>query len=201
MSISIFVLSLKGGIGKSRLSYELSRYISKRKFKKVLLIDNDSLSTLSNLLGHYGDGLLDGFDLRSSLKEIDDIFILKLRNKVYFLDNFYDNERLRQLKFVLSRNWDYIIIDNYVGISETNPIIKIIYEFSQLKIGIFLSDDFSLNSTTEYSNSWNYLDSKYVLLTNKPFDVHYIINRTIIDAILNQREENYDEKFNIEKTK
>nr|WP_252973114.1 AAA family ATPase [Saccharolobus solfataricus] len=64
MSISIFILSLKGGIGKSRLSYELSKYISKKKFKKVLLIDNDSLSTLSNLLGHYGDGLLDWFRFR-----------------------------------------------------------------------------------------------------------------------------------------
>ncbi|QGA68711.1 ParA family protein [Sulfolobus sp. E11-6] len=200
MSISIFILGLKGGIGKSRLSYELSKYISGKKFKKVLLIDNDSLSTLSNVLGHYGDGLLDGFDLRSSLKEIDGIFMLKLRNKVYLLDKSYDNERLEQLKSILSRNWDYIIVDNYVGILEENPIIRSIYEFSHTKIGIFISDDLSLDSTIRYSISWNQLDSKHVILINRVYNTADIIDKTILDLILNQNVTNYVEGLNVRRT-
>nr|WP_252973115.1 hypothetical protein [Saccharolobus solfataricus] len=136
-----------------------------------------------------------GFDLGSSLKEIDGIFILKLRNKIWFLEKFYDEERLEQLKFVLSRNWDYIIVDNYVGINEQNPIVRTVYDFSPIKIGIFLTDELSLDSTVEYSNCWNHLDSKHVLLINKSFDVNNVIDRTIIDNILNQDIPKKNEQF------
>ncbi|QXJ34760.1 hypothetical protein J5U22_01307 [Saccharolobus shibatae] len=90
--------------------------------------------------------------------------------------------------------------DNYVGIQEENPIIKAIYEFSQLKIGIFLSDDLSLDSTTEYSNSWNHIDSKYVILVNKVFDSSNIIDRTIINVILNRNVNDYVKGFNVKRT-
>jgi len=77
MAISIFLLSLKGGIGKSKFAYKLSKLLS-RNFLSVLLIDNDSLHTLSTILGHYGNGLLDGCEISSSLKKIDDFYLLKL---------------------------------------------------------------------------------------------------------------------------
>ncbi|WP_422398116.1 ParA family protein [Sulfolobus tengchongensis] len=152
-------------------------------------MDNDSLSTLSRILGHYGDGVLDGLDFKSSLKNMEGIFLLKLRDKINLFERFYSiyRYRIEALKYLISRTkkWDYIIVDNYVGILEDDPIIRSIYEISQLRIGVFLTDKLSLDSSIEYSNNWNQLDSKFIILVNENREFDYDTKRMLFDIILN----------------
>lgn len=169
MTISIFLLSLKGGIGKSKFAYKLSKLLS-RNFLSVLLIDNDSLHTLSTILGHYGNGLLDGCEISSSLKKIDDFYLLKLRDNP--ISVLYD-ERYDRLRSVLSKKWDFIVIDNYIGINESNAFVKNVYEVSERKIGIFLTDYLTLDNTFNYMRIWYNLDHKFVVLINENNNYNY----------------------------
>lgn len=115
----ISILNIKGGVGKTMTTINLGGELAKHG--KVLLIDNDSQASLSNLVA-YEDGLnlLDiytnkriGFD--DCIVDIQDniSMICNTRKSSDLEHQLYRKESILANKLVsMRRDFDYVLIDN-----------------------------------------------------------------------------------------
>ncbi|AOL16437.1 hypothetical protein BFU36_06680 [Sulfolobus sp. A20] len=171
MRIAIYILSLKGGIGKTSLAIKMAHSLGRKN--RVLLIDNDGMSNLSLRLGYHIESLVDGrYPLDSLVKIRRNTFLLRLRRNPFTQLNDINREKI--LKDLIGRKyWKYIIVDNWTGITEKDRIIRNIYENVDVNVGLFLTDQLSLDKTLEYLNNWSQLNAKYALLINNDIDSNY----------------------------
>ncbi len=171
MHVGVYILSLKGGIGKTSLAIKLANSLGRRN--RILLVDNDGMSNLSLRLGYDIESLVDGsYPLDSLVKIRRNVFLLRLRK--YPFSQLNDIHREKILRDLISRKyWKYIIVDTWAGITEKDTIIKNIYENMDMNIGLFLTDQLSFDKTIEYLNNWSILNAKYVLLINGIDDTNY----------------------------
>jgi cellulose biosynthesis protein BcsQ len=67
-------LKVKGGVGGSSLALSLGKFLALRG-SKVLIVDADPVSTISELVGHKAKGIIqavkENLDYRTSLKTIE----------------------------------------------------------------------------------------------------------------------------------
>ncbi|AAK42485.1 Hypothetical protein SSO2331 [Saccharolobus solfataricus P2] len=170
----VYVLGVKGGIGKTTFSLYFANQLSLTG-KKVLYIDHDYFSFGSLILGHNDLGLLEEIEnnlpiFSRSLKNINNLYILKLfsnpldANKDYSL---LSNSIPQVVNSIAKMGLDYVILDSSVGILPDNDIvIGLLEELDVEKKGVFLSDMLSVNSTIKYAKLWENAIKYKILVIN-----------------------------------
>ncbi|QGA53483.1 AAA family ATPase [Sulfolobus sp. E5-1-F] len=170
----IYVLGVKGGIGKTTFSLYFANRLSSTG-KKVLYIDHDYFSFGSLILGHNDLGLLEEIEnnlpiFSRSLKNIDNLLILKLfsnplnANKDYSLLN---NNIPHIASTIAKMGLNYIILDSSVGILPDNDIVIALLEnLNAEKKGVFITDMLSVNSTIKYAKLWENVIKYKILAIN-----------------------------------
>lgn len=132
----ITLLNVKGGVGKTTTAINLAGAIEKQKHK-VLIIDNDSQSNVTQILNVQADYNL--YDLYTNPKVNFEDCISQYSNYIYVIPNVIDSSILEsQLHNKMSResllknkyekfadDFDYILIDNspFLGITVQNSLV------------------------------------------------------------------------------
>ncbi|MCH4815362.1 MAG: ParA family protein [Saccharolobus sp.] len=199
---AIYVLGVKGGIGKTTFSLYFAKRLSLMG-KKVMYIDHDYFSFGSLILGHNDLGLLEEIErnlpiFSRSLKNIDNLYILKLFSDPLNVNKNYSllsNKIPQVLNSILKRELDYIILDSSVGILPDNDIvIALLEELETEKKEVFLSDMLSINSTIKYAKLWeNNIKYKVLAINMVPPIPESLSEAT---KIANEVYNNYNELFN-----
>ncbi|WP_338603686.1 ParA family protein [Sulfolobus tengchongensis] len=156
----IYVLGVKGGIGKTTYSLYFAKRLSFMG-NKVLYLDHDYLSFGSLVLGHHDIGLVEEIEnrlpaLSRSLINSDNFYMLKLLsdpidfNKIYSLGD----EIMEAMEKLSDLGIQYIILDSSVGLMPDDIIVKSLEKLSLVRKSVYLSDIPSLNSTIKYSQLW-----------------------------------------------
>jgi len=171
----IYILGVKGGIGKTTFSIYFAKHLSSLG-KKVLYIDCDYLSFGSLILGHKNIGLVREIEnrlppLSRSLEYISSFYVLKLftdpldSSKIYRLEEKIYNA-FEKIKDDL--DIEYIILDSTVGLMPDDIIIKSLEKLSILEKGVYLTDIGSLNATIRYAKMWSNLQYKALVVNMIP---------------------------------
>ncbi|ACP37023.1 ParA family protein [Saccharolobus islandicus] len=199
---AIYVLGVKGGIGKTTFSLYFAKRLSLMG-KKVMYIDHDYFSFGCLILGHNDLGLLEEIErnlpiFSRSLKNIDNLYILKLFSNPLNINKNYSllsNKIPQVLNSILKREVDYIILDSSVGILPDNDIVMALLEELEIeKEGVFLSDMLSVNSTIKYAKLWENNIKYKVLVINMVPPIPENLSEAI--KIANEVYNNYKELFN-----
>jgi len=199
---AIYVLGVKGGIGKTTFSLYFAKRLSLMG-KKVMYIDHDYFSFGSLILGHNDLGLLEEIErnlpiFSRSLKNIDNLYVLKLFSNPLNINKNYSllsNKIPQVLNSILKREVDYIILDSSVGILPDNDIVMALLEELEIeKEGVFLSDMLSVNSTIKYAKLWENNIKYKVLVINMVPPIPENLSEAI--KIANEVYNNYNELFN-----
>ncbi|QXJ31590.1 ParA family protein [Saccharolobus shibatae] len=199
---AIYVLGVKGGIGKTTFSLYFAKRLSLMG-KKVMYIDHDYFSFGSLILGHNDLGLLEEIErnltiFSRSLKNIDNLYVLKLFSDPLNVNKNYSllsNKMQEVLNSILKRELDYIILDSSVGTLPDNDIVIALLEELEIeKKGVFLSDMLSINSTIKYAKLWeNNIKYKVLAINMVPPIPESLSEAT---KIANEVYNNYNELFN-----
>jgi chromosome partitioning protein len=136
MSKIITLLNVKGGVGKTTTTINLAGAIAKQKHK-VLIIDNDSQSNVTQILNVTSEYNL--YDLYTNNKVSFEDCIGSYNNYIYVIPNSIDSSMLEsQLHNKMSResilknkydkfsnDFDFILIDNspFLGITVQNSLV------------------------------------------------------------------------------
>lgn len=170
----IFILGIKGGIGKTTFSLYFAKKLASMG-KKVLYIDYDYLSFGSLILGHKGIGLVreveKGLPLYSnSLAHISGFYILKLFTDPLDLNkiNLVGNKIYIAIEKITDLDIEYIILDASVGLMQDDIIVASLEKIELVEKGLFLSDIASLNSAIKYSKLWGNLRYKALAINMVP---------------------------------
>ncbi|ACR40768.1 ParA family protein [Saccharolobus islandicus] len=199
---AIYVLGVKGGIGKTTFSLYFAKRLSLMG-KKVMYIDHDYFSFGCLILGHNDLGLLEEIErnlpiFSRSLKNIDNLYVLKLFSNPLNINKNYSllsNKIPQVLNSILKREVDYIILDSSVGILPDNDIVMALLEELEIeKEGVFLSDMLSVNSTIKYAKLWENNIKYKVLVINMVPPIPENLSEAI--KIANEVYNNYKELFN-----
>jgi len=199
---AIYVLGVKGGIGKTTFSLYFAKRLSLMG-KKVMYIDHDYFSFGCLILGHNDLGLLEEIErnlpiFSRSLKNIDNLYVLKLFSNPLNINKNYSllsNKIPQVLNSILKREVDYIILDSSVGILPDNDIVMALLEELEIeKEGVFLSDMLSVNSTIKYAKLWENNIKYKVLVINMVPSIPENLSEAI--KIANEVYNNYNELFN-----
>ncbi|ACP44429.1 conserved hypothetical protein [Sulfolobus islandicus Y.G.57.14] len=199
---AIYVLGVKGGIGKTTFSLYFAKRLSLMG-KKVMYIDHDYFSFGCLILGHNDLGLLEEIErnlpiFSRSLKNIDNLYVLKLFSNPLNINKNYSllsNKIPQVLNSILKREVDYIILDSSVGILPDNDIVMALLEELEIeKEGVFLSDMLSVNSTIKYAKLWENNIKYKVLVINMVPPIPENLSEAI--KIANEVYNNYNELFN-----
>lgn len=135
MSNILSLINVKGGVGKTQSCINIGGELNRRGYK-VLLIDNDPQSSLTQILGVKGEYTM--YDLYSNPRVTYDDCIVHLRDNIYVIPNNIESAILeRELQNRITReiilrnklqkwynDFDYIIIDNspFLGICVQNSL-------------------------------------------------------------------------------
>ena len=156
MYSNIFVITGKGGVGKTSLSAAFVRILSERfPNKRVLAIDADPATGLSTALGFVPRLTLDGIrrHITLSIKQGDTAHAVELLSeaKFHMLDAIVERENisfiaigrpesagcyckvnayLKEAITALSDNFDFVIIDGEAGIEQVNR--RVVEEITNL---------------------------------------------------------------------
>ena len=130
----ISIVNIKGGVGKTITALNLAGEIE--KYGRVLLIDNDSQSSLTQILNIKSDYTL--YDLYSNSKVNFEDCIVNVRNNLFIIPNTIESASLEyQLRnkntrdIILKEKWekygekfDFVIIDNspFLGLFTRNSL-------------------------------------------------------------------------------
>lgn len=136
MATIITLINVKGGVGKTTTALNIAGAMGKQKHK-VLLIDNDSQSNITQILNINSEYNL--YDLYTNHKVGFDDCIQKYDNYIYVIPNTIDSAILEsQLHNKMSREtilknkyekfnnaFDFILIDNspFLGITVQNSLV------------------------------------------------------------------------------
>lgn len=200
--MKVYVLGVKGGIGKTTFSLYFAKRLSLMG-KNVMYIDHDYFSFGSLILGHNDLGLLEEIErnlpiFSRSLKNIDNLYVLKLFSNPLNINKNYSllsNKIQQVLNSILKREVDYIILDSSVGILPDNDIVMALLEELEIeKEGVFLSDMLSVNSTIKYAKLWENNIKYKVLVINMVPPIPENLSEAI--KIANEVYNNYNELFN-----
>lgn len=131
----ISIINVKGGVGKTTTAINLAGEFAQQKCK-VLLIDNDSQSNLTQILNVKGKYTL--YDLYSNSKVSFDDCVVKYNDKIDVITNTINSaileselhnkmtrETILKSKFENFKNdYDMVIIDNspFLGLCTTNTM-------------------------------------------------------------------------------
>lgn len=199
---AIYVLGVKGGIGKTTFSLYFAKRLSLMG-KKVMYIDHDYFSFGCLILGHNDLRLLEEIErnlpiFSRSLKNIDNLYVLKLFSNPLNINKNYSllsNKIPQVLNSILKREVDYIILDSSVDILPDNDIVMALLEELEIeKEGVFLSDMLSVNSTIKYAKLWENNIKYKVLVINMVPPIPENLSEAI--KIANEVYNNYNELFN-----
>ncbi len=161
MNSNIFVITGKGGVGKTSISAAFVRILRERfPDKRVLAIDADPATGLSTALGLVPKLTLDGIrkHIAHSIEQGDTAYAIELLSeaKFHMLDAIVEKENisfiaigrpesagcyckvnayLKEVVTSLSENFDFVIIDGEAGIEQVNR--RVVEEFTNL---ILVSD-------------------------------------------------------------
>ncbi len=146
MNSNIFVITGKGGVGKTSLSAAFVRILSEQfPNKRVLAIDADPATGLSTALGLVPTLTLDGIrkHIALSIEQGDTAYAAELLSeaKFHMLDAIVERENisfiaigrpesagcyckvnayLKEVITALSHNFDFVVIDGEAGIEQVN---------------------------------------------------------------------------------
>jgi cellulose biosynthesis protein BcsQ len=132
-------LKVKGGVGGSSLALSLGKFLALRG-SKVLIVDADPVSTISELVGHKAKGIIqavkENLDYRTSLKTIETgkgtLTVLRIYSEGIPLEvekrdllSFKDKFSETYTKALNSENFDYVIVDHEAALSHEDPLFSI----------------------------------------------------------------------------
>ena len=132
-------LKVKGGVGGSSLALSLGKFLALRG-SKVLIVDADPVSTISELVGHKAKGIIqavkENLDYRTSLKTIETgkgtLTVLRIYSEGIPLEvekrdllSFKDKFSETYTKALNSENVDYVIVDHEAALSYEDPLFSI----------------------------------------------------------------------------
>lgn len=165
----------KGGTGKSTISYNLAKYISEKKGKKVLLVDGDRSCNLSYSFGKLGEStIVDifnreaieiysvsknlGFIKGSDLLEDDSLDLKSKQNNcmlmyMWIADN---NNKLEE--------YDYMIIDTH---NDNSLVTSNFLAVADIVLGVSEPSRNGFRAWLELKDRINYLKSELVELKTR----------------------------------
>ncbi|NOW87955.1 chromosome partitioning protein [Clostridium beijerinckii] len=200
MCVVISVINVKGGVGKTTSTINLAGQFAEQQHR-VLLIDNDSQSNLSQILNVASEFNL--YDLYSNHKINFDDCITKYNEQIDIipnsiesavLENELHNKMTRETilknkfeKFKKKDNYDVIIIDNspFMGLCTTNALsmsnfyIEIIDNSTSSLQGLNLVQKLITNMKDDGINS----DIKLLGILRNNFDKKTLFSRQINEVV------------------